>query len=135
MHPHPADLEIIAADILVARGMERLAPTPAAVAAVEVVREFGRHEADRRDGADRSAARPLETSIVDLAVTVGAALGESAVAVEVEAWVAGLETTAVDDFPEVSILIDESPREPYLDGVPTPQVAKDGVRSGATDTD
>ncbi|MFC6837533.1 DUF7114 family protein [Halomarina ordinaria] len=63
------DMEILAADVLVARGFYLLARTEAAVAAVEVVRAFGR---DRTRG---DPPETLEADVLDLAVVVGATAG------------------------------------------------------------
>jgi hypothetical protein len=73
-----ADMEILAADVLVARGFSILARTAAAAVAVEVVRAFGRDQTDRR-GADAERAadldRRLETDASESAATVGVAVG------------------------------------------------------------
>ncbi|QLC33145.1 hypothetical protein EFA46_002620 [Halarchaeum sp. CBA1220] len=67
----PADLHVLAADVLVARGFRLLARTDAAAAAVHTVREFGRERTDAADGVE-SSARSLEASVFDLAVVAGA---------------------------------------------------------------
>ncbi|MEE6209606.1 hypothetical protein U3A55_05500 [Salarchaeum sp. III] len=67
----PADLDVLAADVLVARGFRLLAHTEAAGDAVATVREFGRHETDREH--DRASdARTLETTVFELGVVAGA---------------------------------------------------------------
>ncbi|MFB6251699.1 MAG: hypothetical protein ABEI27_08455 [Halobellus sp.] len=68
-----ADLEILAADVLVSRGFYLLARTDAADRAVEVVRSFGRDQTLRRgEGADREALdRNLEADVFVLAVVTG----------------------------------------------------------------
>lgn len=70
-----ADLDVLAADVLVARGFYLLARTDAATRAVEVVRAFGRDQTHRRrEGADTAALdRNLEADIFALAVTTGTA--------------------------------------------------------------
>lgn len=70
-----ADLAIVAADVLVARGFSLLAETDAAETAVATIRAFGRDQTSRRQpGADAEAidAR-LERDVLDLAVQTGAA--------------------------------------------------------------
>ncbi|MGQ4554408.1 DUF7114 family protein [Halobellus sp. GM3] len=68
-----ADLDVIAADILVSRGFYLLARTDAAARAVDVVRAFGRDQTlGRRDGADVEALdRNLEADVFALAVVAG----------------------------------------------------------------
>jgi len=70
-----ADVEILAADVFVARGFYVLARTEAAGAAVEVVRSFGRDQTYReRAGTDRDRFdRRLEADVYELAVLAGAA--------------------------------------------------------------
>jgi len=67
-----ADVEILAADVLVSRGFYLLARTEAAGAAVEVVRSFGRDQTDRRERGDPSLDAELERDVVELAVLAGA---------------------------------------------------------------
>lgn len=69
-----ADLAIIAADVLVARGFHMLARTDAAQAAVGVVRAFGRDQTEREVVDTRGAAdidRNLERDVLELALEVG----------------------------------------------------------------
>ncbi|RDI72088.1 DUF7114 family protein [Halopelagius longus] len=68
-----ADLDVLAADVLVSRGFYLLARTDAATRAVEVVRAFGRDQTHRRaEGADTAALdRNLEADIFALAVLTG----------------------------------------------------------------
>ncbi|AGB36189.1 DUF7114 family protein [Natronococcus occultus] len=83
------DLEILAADIFVARGFYLLARTDAADKAVRTVQAFGRdqtHRLEDRDGSDHAATRDtnLERDVLELAVLAGA--------------------TAVDENPSPSLL-------------------------------
>jgi hypothetical protein len=68
-----ADLSVLAADVLVARGFYLLAKTDAAAAAVEVVRTFGRDQTLRnRDRTDVEALdQNLEKDVLELAITAG----------------------------------------------------------------
>jgi len=68
-----ADLDILAADVLVSRGFYLLARTETAERAVEVVRAFGRDQTRRRaDDADVNALdRNLEADVFALAVAAG----------------------------------------------------------------
>ncbi|MFB6093030.1 MAG: hypothetical protein ABEK02_08480 [Haloquadratum sp.] len=68
-----ADIDVIAADVLVSRGFYLLARTDAADRAVEVVRAFGRDQTQRREeGANVEAVdRNLEADVFALAVVAG----------------------------------------------------------------
>jgi len=68
-----ADLDILAADVLVSRGFYLLARTETADRAVEVVRAFGRNQTRRREvDADRPTLdRTLESDVFALAVAAG----------------------------------------------------------------
>jgi len=75
-----ADLDVLAADVLVSRGFYLLARTDAADRAVDVVRAFGRDQTLRRgEGADVDALdRNLEADVFALAVVAGmTAVGET----------------------------------------------------------
>ncbi|MDG5757975.1 hypothetical protein QA600_01310 [Natronococcus sp. A-GB1] len=72
------DMEILAADILVARGFYLLARTDAADKAVRTVQAFGReqtHRLDERDDGHAATTRDatLERDVLELAVLAGAA--------------------------------------------------------------
>jgi hypothetical protein len=62
------DLDVLAADVLVARGFRILARTEAASHAVQTVREFGREQTDT---GRPSEARTLESNVFELAVVAG----------------------------------------------------------------
>jgi hypothetical protein len=68
-----ADLDIVAADVLVSRGFYLLARTEAADRAVETVRAFGRDQTRRDDPDEDGDAldRNLEASVFALAVVAG----------------------------------------------------------------
>ncbi|ESS04240.1 MAG: hypothetical protein A07HR67_01228 [uncultured archaeon A07HR67] len=71
-----ADMDVLAADVLVSRGFSLLAHTGASAAAVEVVRAFGRDQTRRSDAtadsADAAALdRNLEVDALELAVVAG----------------------------------------------------------------
>ncbi|GAB7090284.1 hypothetical protein JCM18237_05550 [Halorubrum luteum] len=71
-----ADMEMLAADVLVSRGFSLLACTDAAAAAVDVVRAFGRDQTIRsRETVDPETAtaldRNLEVDALELAVIAG----------------------------------------------------------------
>ncbi|MFC6615832.1 hypothetical protein ACFQAS_12895 [Halopenitus salinus] len=68
-----ADLDVLAADVLVSRGFSLLSRTEAAGAAVEVVRSFGRDQTlrRRRDADVDALDRNLEEDVFELAVVAG----------------------------------------------------------------
>ncbi|AEN06356.1 hypothetical protein Halar_2712 [halophilic archaeon DL31] len=66
-----ADIDVVAADVLVSRGFYLLARTAAAERAVEVVRAFGRDQTTREDHTDPDRDRNLEADVFELAVVTG----------------------------------------------------------------
>ena len=105
-----ADLDILAADVLVSRGFYLLARTETADRAVEVVRAFGRDQTRRREAdADRTALdRNLEADVFALAV----AAGTTAVGVDpgddLLEYAAGLARAFDGDLPPPSTALPES---------------------------
>ncbi|MFC7227851.1 hypothetical protein N0B31_10595 [Salinirubellus salinus] len=88
-----ADMGILAADVMVARGFYLLARSEAAECAVEVVRAFGRDQTAFRAGGDTSLDSRLESDVLELAVLAGA----TAVGVTVsDADLAGFANGQVD---------------------------------------
>lgn len=87
-----ANLDVLAADILVSRGFYLLAMTDAADRAVETIRAFGRDQTRRREpDADREALDAnLERDVFELAGVAGASAVEPAVPSEAEAALAGI---------------------------------------------
>lgn len=133
--PNDADLEIVAADVLVARGVSRLASTAAAETAVQVVREFGQDQADRLDERSSGTRRHLEASVLELAIVAGAASSgvppEGAIRRSIPAG-PGIEAGRMP--PTVSI-VEGTALEPVADIGPRIGLPEDGLRSGASDTD
>jgi hypothetical protein len=66
-----ADMAILVADVLVARGFYLLARTEAAGDAVATVRAFGRDQTTRRTSGDSSLDRNLERDVFELAAVAG----------------------------------------------------------------
>jgi len=66
-----ADMSILVADVMVARGFYLLARTEAAGCAVETVRAFGRDQTERRTSGTESLDRNLEADVFELAVVAG----------------------------------------------------------------
>lgn len=86
-----ADLDVVAADVLVSRGFYLLARTPAAGRAVEVVRAFGRDQTERREAADPAELdRELEADVLALAAATGAATAGREATPAVVDYAAGL---------------------------------------------
>jgi hypothetical protein len=92
-----ADVEILAADVMVARGFYLLARTEAARAAVGVVRAFGRDQTVRRETDDPSIDRNLEADVLELAVVAGSTVAGGAVPPRLREHAADI---AVTPFPQ-----------------------------------
>lgn len=106
----PADVDVLAADVLVARGFSLLAHTRAADAAVDTVQTFGRRETDRQ--ADReSAARTLEASVFDLAAVAGAAAVDADSPRSLRHYVVGLAQARTRPLPPAAESLPETVEE------------------------
>jgi len=82
------NLDVLVADVLVARGFHLLARTAAATKAVETVRAFGRDQTVQRETGE-SLDRNLEADALELAVIAGSTLSAAGVP-------GGLRTFAAD---------------------------------------
>ncbi|MFB6072623.1 MAG: hypothetical protein ABEJ88_06615 [Halobacterium sp.] len=83
------DLDVLAADVLVARGFRLLARTEAAGHAVQTVREFGREQTDVQE--DRaSTSRSLEANVFELAAVAGGSAAGGETPVALRQYVVGL---------------------------------------------
>jgi hypothetical protein len=100
-----ADVEILAADVMVARGFYLLARTEAAQAAVAVVRSFGRDQTVRRETDDSSLDRNLEADVLELSVVAGATVAGGAVPPRLREFATEL---AVTPFPEPAVFFAET---------------------------
>lgn len=121
-----ADIAILAADVLVARGFHLLARTEVAPRTVETIRRFGRDQARRigsatsdasdsdttdtdADAGDRTVDRNLEADALDLAVRCGVTAVGTDVPTDLSAFAADLATTVDSDgFPPVEGLFTRS---------------------------
>lgn len=99
-----ADLSILAADVLVARGFYLLARTEAADAAVGVVRAFGRDQTVRRETGDAGLDRNLEADVLDLAVVAGATVAGGTASPRLREYAADLAETP---FPVAEVFFAE----------------------------
>jgi hypothetical protein len=85
-----ADLAILAADVLVARGFYLLARTEAAEAAVAVVQAFGRDQTVRREAGDDGLDRNLEADVLELAVVAGSTAADRGATPQLREYAASL---------------------------------------------
>jgi hypothetical protein len=111
-----ADLDILAADVLVSRGFYLLARTETADRAVEVVRAFGRDQTRRRErGADRSALdRNLEADVFALAVAAGTTAAGVDPGDELLDYAAGLAREFEGDLPPPDAALPETTADRIL---------------------
>lgn len=72
-----ADMHILAADVLVARGFYLLARTKAAATAVDVVRSFGRDQTAQHEQSNASLDAQLERDVLELALITGSSVSDS----------------------------------------------------------
>ncbi|MFB6161668.1 MAG: hypothetical protein ABEJ61_10930 [Haloferacaceae archaeon] len=108
----PADLEILAADVLVSRGFYLLARTEAAGRAVEVVRAFGRDQTGRADAPDPDARdRELEADVLALAVAAGATAAGEEPRQSLVAYASALGRRLGDGFPPAATALDAEERD------------------------
>ena len=107
-HKEAGDLDVLVADVLVARGFYLLSRTTAATTAVETVRAFGHDQTVRETHDDPGLDRNLEADVVRLAIVAGAGLRETALSpgvTELAATLAGeFETDAEAGFDDVERL-------------------------------
>lgn len=108
-----ADLDILAADVLVSRGFYLLARTEAADRAVETVRAFGRDQTRRETATDPATDidRNLEADVFELAVVAGTtAVGTDAPTALLE-YVADLAREHDGDLPPAAVALPETTAE------------------------
>jgi hypothetical protein len=101
--PEQADLEVLVADVLVARGAYLLARTEAADHAVELIRSFGRDQTGRPLGEPGHA---LEEEVFQLAAVAGSTAVADDPAAPLVGWAEDLaESLGDDDYPDVAALL------------------------------
>ncbi|RNJ27150.1 DUF7114 family protein [Halosegnis longus] len=108
--PTQANIDILAADVLVARGFYLLAETEAATDAVAVVQSFGHDQTvDRETGEER---HELEVDILELALVAGASTG-GGMPLETDALAREFAENYDDTtgFPDPGVLFDTAARE------------------------
>lgn len=101
-----ADIAVLAADVLVARGFYLLARTDAADAAVATVRSFGRDQTVGRETDDASLTRNLEADVLELAVVAGGTLVDGTVSPRLREFAAGLANGS--PFPDAESFFSET---------------------------
>ena len=118
--PHTeSNIDILAADVMVARGFSLLARTEAADKAVETVRSFGRDETDDQQG---RAVPPhaLETDVFELAVVAGTTMFDSTPSDALVAYAGKLAESFDGDGPEPPESVSEEVEEAVADA-PNPR--------------
>ncbi|MCU4926115.1 hypothetical protein OB905_08970 [Halobacteria archaeon AArc-dxtr1] len=127
-----ADLEILAADILVARGFYLLARTDAAGKAVRTVQAFGQEETHVQEGEGGGHDGVLERDVLELAALAGAAAVGRTPTPELLATARAIADATDQTFPP------EAEQLPFVEYAPTEPPADDGLATdratSATDT-
>nr|WP_202932654.1 hypothetical protein [Halorussus salinus] len=118
--PHTdSNIDILAADVMVARGFSLLARTEAADKAVETVQSFGRDETDEQQGRTVSP-RALETDVFELAVVAGTTVFGSTPSDALVAYAGKLAESFDGDSPEPPESVSEEVEEAVADA-PNPR--------------
>jgi hypothetical protein len=121
------DLDVLVADVLVARGFYLLARTEAANKAVETVRAFGHDQTVREVTGDATLDQNLERDVVRLAIVAGAGLREPGSATGVTELAADItDEFGTDGFPTA----DAFGTDRFLDQLVS--VADSGAEDGLT---
>jgi len=127
-----ADIDILVADIMVARGFYLLARTEAAEAAVGVVRSFGRDQTVRRETDDPSLDDNLEADVFELAVVAGTTAVGGGPAVHLGEFATDLATVESDrDLPDVDALVTDAVVNRLAGLVSTDSTPPEGPRTSA----
>lgn len=132
-----ADIDILAADVLVARGFYLLASTEAAGKAVETVSAFGRDETNREAGRpDRSLAdRTLEADVFELAIIAGVSAVGATPPADARAFAVDLAASFDDGLPSAPALLSEPAVEALADLVADRSPAPERIWAGSGATD
>ena len=122
-----ANVDVLVADVLVARGFHLLARTEAAGRAVETVRNFGRDQTRRRSSGAAVTDADLEADVFELAAVAGTTAVGAHPSVECREFVADLAREG--DQPLVpETVFDASVRESLRTLSGTAAVSGEGVR-------
>jgi hypothetical protein len=131
-----ADLDVIVADVLVARGFYLLARTEAADRAVETVRAFGRDQTARSRSTEESPEVPestLEESVFLLAAVAGATAIEQATDALLQ-QASELARQYDDTLPSAATVLDDGTREALRGSVRRDVAGGDGPVRSATES-
>ena len=122
-----ANVDVLVADVLVARGFHLLARTEAAERAVETVRNFGRDQTRRRSSGAAATDADLEADVFELAAVAGTTAVGAHPSVECREFVADLAREG--DQPLVpETVFDASVRESLRTFSGTAAASGEGVR-------
>lgn len=104
-----ADIDIVAADVLVAKGFHLLARTDAATVAVDTVQAFGRDETNRTAGRSHPelATRALEADVFELAIVAGVSATGADLPAGVRSFAVDLAKSFDHDLPTAPGLLSE----------------------------
>jgi hypothetical protein len=128
-----ADIDVLAADVLVARGFYLLARTEAAGSAVETVRNFGRDQTRRP--ADEAFDHQLEADVFELAAVAGMTAVDTHPSTECREFVADLARSVEGELPAAAAMFDASVCESLRARADIPlESPNTGVRPSATDS-
>ncbi|MFB6165126.1 MAG: hypothetical protein ABEJ31_08200 [Haloarculaceae archaeon] len=125
-----ADLDVLVADILVARGFYLLARTEAAEAAVSVVRSFGRDQTVRHETDDPALDRSLEADVFELAAVAGTTAAGASAPVHLREFATDLADFD-GDLPAAETVLSEAVRERLAGLVGSGTVPPGGARTSA----
>lgn len=125
-----ADVDILVADILVARGFYLLARTEAADAAVGVVRSFGSDQTVRRETDDPSLDGNLEADILELAVVAGTTAAGGSAPIHLREFVTDLAAEE-GGLPPAETVLSESVTDRLTGLVGTDPARAGGARTSA----
>jgi hypothetical protein len=128
-----ANVDVLVADVLVARGFHLLARTEAAGTAVETVRSFGRDQTRRRSGAEPPPDTDLEADVFELAAVAGTTAVGDRPSAECREFVAALARTD-DGLPTPETVVGASVRESLRTFSAASAVSGKGVRPSAPDS-
>lgn len=127
------DLDILVADVLVARGFYLLAKTEASDRAVETVRAFGRDQTVQRETGDDSLARNLETDALELAAVAGTTVGDRVLSPSIRSFAAELAADVpTDGFPPAGQFLADVDAD-RLRGLTADQSGSDGLTTSVDD--
>jgi hypothetical protein len=132
-----ADLDVLVADVLVARGFYLLARTEAADRAVETVRAFGRDQTARLQATDEDpepASAQLEESVFVMAAVAGTtATGQRSEPLQQRAKELAREH-GNGDLPATATILDQEAREGLFESVRRDGAGGDGRARSATES-